>query len=162
MMLRTHALALTMMACAATAAQAQTTTTPPAHPPGSATTAPAPKDTTVSTGDFNVHGDMSANALIGASVHNANRDTVGTVKDMYVDASGDIKSVVLSVGGFLGVGSKDVAVGWKDLKCSRDGKSVRLTTDLSKDALKAMPSYDEQLHQPASKEQATAPAKSPK
>jgi sporulation protein YlmC with PRC-barrel domain len=151
-----------MLACAATAAQAQTTTTPPAHPPGAATSAPAPKDNTVSTGDFNVHGDMSANALIGASVHNANRDTVGTVKDMYVDAGGNIKSVVLSVGGFLGVGSKDVAVGWKDMKYSRDGKSVRLTTDLSKDALKAMPSYDEQRRQPASEEQATAPSKSHK
>jgi sporulation protein YlmC with PRC-barrel domain len=111
---------------------------------------------TESTGDFNVQGDVSGNAVIGAKVKNANRDTVGTVQDVYVDASGSIKSVVLSVGGFLGVGSKDVAVKWSDLKQSRDGKSVVLTTSLSKDELKALPDYKEQLRQP---NQAEAPRK---
>ena len=96
---------------------------------------------TESTGDFNAQGDVSANAVIGAKVRNANKDTVGTVQDVYVDASGAIKSVVLSVGGFLGVGAKDVAVKWNDLKQTRDGKSVMLTTALDKDQLKSMPDY---------------------
>ena len=39
--------------------------------------------TTVSTGDFNADGQMSANAVIGASVKNASNDTVGTVEDAY-------------------------------------------------------------------------------
>jgi sporulation protein YlmC with PRC-barrel domain len=96
---------------------------------------------TESTGDFNAQGDVSANAVIGAKVRNANKDTVGTVQDVYVDGSGTIKSVVLAVGGFLGVGSKDVAVQWSDLKQTRDGKSVMLTTSLDKDQLKSMPDY---------------------
>ena len=83
---------------------------------------------TESTGDFNAHGDVSANAIIGAKVRNDNKDTVGTVQDMYVDASGNIKTVVLAVGGFLGVGAKDVAMKWSDIKQSRDGNSVVLTT----------------------------------
>jgi hypothetical protein len=111
---------------------------------------------TESTGDFNVQGDVSGNAVIGAKVKNANRDTVGTVEDVYVDASGRIKSVVLSVGGFLGVGSKNVAVKWSDLKQSRDGKSIVLTTSLGKDELKSMPDYKDQLRQP---NQAAAPKK---
>jgi hypothetical protein len=94
--------------------------------------------------------------VIGAKVKNANRDTVGTVEDLYLDASGNIKSVVLSVGGFLGVGSKNVAVKWSDLKQSRDGKSVVLTTGLSKDQLKSLPDYKDQLRQP---NQAEAPRK---
>jgi hypothetical protein len=77
-----------------------------------------------------------------------------TVQDVYVDASGAIKSVVLSVGGFLGVGSKDVAVKWSDLKQTRDGKSVVLTTILDKDQLKALPDYKDQRRQP---NQAAAP-----
>lgn len=104
-----------------------------------------------STGDFNAQGDVSANAVIGAKVVNANNDTVGSVEDAYVDSSGNIKTVVLSVGGFLGVGAKDVAVKWTDIKQSRDGKSVKLTTSLSKDQLKSMPDYKYERNQ------ATAP-----
>jgi hypothetical protein len=118
--------------------------------------ATAATTSTESTGDFNAQGDVSGNAVIGAKVKNANRDTVGTVEDVYVDASGSIRSVVLSVGGFLGVGSKNVAVKWSDLKQSRDGKSVVLTTGLSKDQLKALPDYKDQLRQP---NQAEAPRK---
>ena len=114
----------------------------------------ATRTTTESTGDFNAQGDVSANAVIGAKVRNANKDTVGTVQDLYVDASGNIKTVVLSVGGFLGVGSKDVAMKWSDLKQSRDGKSVVLTTAFSKDELKSMPDYKYEKRQP---NQAAAP-----
>jgi sporulation protein YlmC with PRC-barrel domain len=103
---------------------------------------------TESTGDFNAQGDVSANAVIGAKVRNDNKDAVGTVQDIYVDASGAIKTVVIAVGGFLGVGSKDVAVKWSDLKQSRDGKSVVLMTALSKDELKSMPDYKYERRQP--------------
>jgi len=109
---------------------------------------------TESTGDFNAQGDVSGNAVIGAKVRNANNDTVGTVQDFYVDASGNIKTVVLSVGGFLGVGSKDVAVKWSDMKQSRDGKSLVLTTSLGKDQLKSLPDYKYERRQP---NQAAAP-----
>jgi sporulation protein YlmC with PRC-barrel domain len=110
--------------------------------------------TTESTGDFNAQGDVSANAMIGAKVKNDNKDTVGTIQDLYVDASGNIKTVVVSVGGFLGVGSKDVAVKWSDIKRSRDGKSIVLSTALSKDELKSMPDYKYERRQPS---QAAAP-----
>jgi sporulation protein YlmC with PRC-barrel domain len=113
---------------------------------------------TESTGDFNVNGEVSANAVIGAKVRNDNKDSVGTVQDLYLDSSGNIKTVVLSVGGFLGIGSKDVAVKWSDLKQSRDGKSVVLTTSLSKDELKSMPDYKYERRQP---NQAATPSDTP-
>ncbi len=118
-------------------------------------------NTTESTGDFNVSGDMAGSAIIGATVKNANRDSVGTVDDLYVDSTGRIKSVVLSVGGFLGVGSKDVAVKWSDIKYGRNGNSVVLTTDVSKEALKALPDYKYERRQPAGREQAAAPPATP-
>jgi len=126
--------------------------------------APAPADrpatvTTESTGDFNVAGDVSANAMIGAKIRNDNKDTVGSVQDLYLDSQGAIKTVVVSVGGFLGVGAKDVAVKWSDLKQGRDGKSLVLTTSLSKDELKAMPDYKYERRKPASPDQAAAPTK---
>lgn len=137
-------------------APARTTDSRPVTEPrtAAANTAPAME----STGDFNVQGDVSANAVIGAKIRNDNKDTVGTVSDLYLDSNGGIKSVVVAVGGFLGVGAKDVAIKWSDLKQSRDGKSLVLMTNLSKDELKAMPDYTaEHRRQPAGKDQAQLP-----
>lgn len=97
-------------------------------------------------------GDVSANAVIGAKVRNANNEMVGSVRDLYVDSSGNIKTVVLSIGDFFG--SKDVAVKWTDIKQNRDGKSVKLTTNLSKDQLNSLPDYKYDRREPS---QATAP-----
>jgi len=106
---------------------------------------------TASTGDFNAAGEMSGSALIGATVRNDKRESVGKIEDVYVDSSGAIKTVVVSVGGFLGVGAKDVAVKWSDLKFSRDDRSIVITTTWTKDSLKAMPDYKHERRQPANK-----------
>jgi len=140
---------------------AATTPPPAASTAPSTTTPPAATASTESTGDFNIQGDVSANAVVGAKLKNDNKDTVGTVQDLYLDGSGTIKTVVVAVGGFLGVGAKDVAVKWSDLKQSRDGKSLVLTTGLSKDDLKAMPDYKYERQQPA-KDQAQLPSPSRK
>ncbi len=122
-----------------------------------AATTTTPRRRPRSTGDFNVAGDMSANAVIGAKIRNENKDTVGSVQDLYLDSQGATKTVVVSVGGFLGVGAKDVAIKWSDLKQSRDGKSLVLTTNLSKDELKALPDYMAERRRPATPDQAAAP-----
>jgi hypothetical protein len=138
----------TALTCGAAVAYAQT---PPSSSPSSmprSNTASAPA--TESTGDFNKDGDMAGSAIIGAKVHDtANKETVGSIQNIYLDDSGKVKVVVISVGGFLGVGSKDVAVKWEDIKFGKDGKSLALTTGLTKDALKAMPDYKSERQKPA-------------
>jgi sporulation protein YlmC with PRC-barrel domain len=106
---------------------------------------------TTSTGDFNAAGEMSGNALIGATVRNDKREAVGKIVDVYVDSSGAIKTAVVAVGGFLGVGAKDVAVKWSDLKLSRDDKSIVIMTSWTKESLKAMPDFKYERRQPANK-----------
>jgi sporulation protein YlmC with PRC-barrel domain len=102
-----------------------------------------------STGDFDAKGNLSGNAFIGAKVRNAANETVGSVEDIYLDAKGAVETVVVSVGGFLGVGTKNVGVKWSDLKASRDGRALVLTTSWTKDSLKAMPDYKYERRQPA-------------
>ena len=156
------------LTCGASAAYAQTTQPAPQTPPASQmpNTAPLPSERaverTVSTGDFNVSGDMSASALIGAKVHNAAQETIGKIDDFYLDKDGALKTVVISVGGFLGVGSKEVAVKWSDITFGRDGKSVMLTTTLTKEALNAMPDYTKaERRQVVPAETANAPPAKP-
>ena len=91
-----------------------------------------------STGDFNANGAISGNALIGARVHNASKETVGSVDDVYLDTRGVVESVVVSVGGFLGVGNKLVVLPYNSIQTKVDKLSM---PGASKDALKALPEF---------------------
>jgi len=153
-----------ILSCAAAGALAQTTPSQPSSPsPGApAREAAPPADRTVSTGDFNVKGDMAAGALIGTKVRNADKESIGKVDEIYLDKDAKVTVVVISVGGFLGVGSKDVGVKWSDLTFGKDGTSLVLTTQLSKDALMALPDYTKtERRKSAPPETAAAPPARP-
>jgi sporulation protein YlmC with PRC-barrel domain len=85
---------------------------------------------------------LPQNALLVSNIHNQNvydrqDNKLGEVKDLVVDRSGRINAAVLSVGGFLGIGEKDVAVAFSDLQAVQtDNNKWRLTLNVSKDALK--------------------------
>jgi sporulation protein YlmC with PRC-barrel domain len=78
--------------------------------------------------------------LIGQNIKNPAGETIGEVESVYVDKAGKISAVIVSVGGFLGVGEREVAINWSDIAVTEDGKTV--TTKMTKDSLKALPEYD--------------------
>jgi sporulation protein YlmC with PRC-barrel domain len=78
--------------------------------------------------------------LLGQDIKNAAGETVGDVESVYVDKNGKISAVIVGVGGFLGVGEREVAINWSDITVSNDGKTI--TTRMTKDQLKAMPAYN--------------------
>ena len=86
--------------------------------------------------------EWMAHRLVGTKVLNAQADIVGDVNDVVVDANGTVSAIVIGVGGFLGVGDKDVAVPLKSIQIGEvvNGSRVVLL-DVSKDALKAAPTY---------------------
>ena len=79
-----------------------------------------------------------ASKVIGASVVKEANDTVGKVDDIIIGQDGKSPFVVLSVGGFLGVGTKLVVLPYEQLKAV-EGKM--LMPGASKDALKALPEF---------------------
>lgn len=85
----------------ATAAIAQT----PTPTTDSAKMAPA-----ASTDSSSYQGTWRASKLVGLSVYNDNNESLGSINDLLTDQSGNIKAVVIGVGGFLGVGEHLVAV----------------------------------------------------
>ena len=73
------------------------------------------------------------------NVYDPSDNKVGDVKDVLLSQDGKVSALIISVGGFLGMGEKDVAVPFNAVKhTSKDGK-VYLTLDTTKDALKAAP-----------------------
>jgi len=55
-------------------------------------------------------GDWRASKLVGVAIYGQNNQSIGKVTDVIVDKSGAAKAVVIGVGGFLGVGQKNVAL----------------------------------------------------
>ena len=60
--------------------------------------------------DSSFQGDWRASKVVGVSVYNDNNESLGSINDLLMDKSGNIKAVVIGVGGFLGVGEHLVAV----------------------------------------------------
>jgi|ERR1700757_2202984 sporulation protein YlmC with PRC-barrel domain len=58
--------------------------------------------------------------VVGLNVYNDKNETVGSINELLMDKSGNIKAAVLSVGGFLGMGSHYVAVPFDHLKFSTE------------------------------------------
>ena len=71
--------------------------------------------------------------IVGSNVYNGANEKIGTVEDIVLKADGSMDEVVLSEGGFLGIGEKFVSMPFSDLKLSRDGDAVKVTTDGTKD-----------------------------
>lgn len=77
--------------------------------------------------------------LIGADIKSADDKTVGEIKAIQIGPSGEVSNVIVGVGGFLGMGEREVAVAWTDLDVMDGGETV--TTNMTKDQLKALPEY---------------------
>jgi sporulation protein YlmC with PRC-barrel domain len=75
---------------------------------------------------------MRASKIIGGTVYDKNNQKIGDVKDLVLDKDGKVSDVVVDVGGFLGMGGKNVAVKISDIKSDNN----RLTLDRTKDQLK--------------------------
>ncbi len=75
------------------------------------------------------HGAFRASELVGATVYNTQGNSIGTVNDVLLDTSGKADKVVISVGGFLGIDSKYVDIGFDQLKIepSHNGSSEMTT-----------------------------------
>jgi len=66
--------------------------------------------------DSSMRGDWRTSKVVGLSVYNDNNESIGSINDLLTDKSGNIKAVVLGVGGFLGVGAHLVAVPFDKVK----------------------------------------------
>lgn len=88
-------------------------------------------------------GLLTTKKLIGAPLYGEADASIGKVSDLILNADGQITDVVVDVGGFLGMGSKPVALKLSDLTVLReeDGDDLWVYVSQTKDQLKTMPDY---------------------
>ena len=108
MFAKSMAAGLAASALLATVAFAQTQT--PTATSDQAKVSPA------ASSDSSYQGDWRTSKVVGLNVYNDNNENLGSINDLLTDKSGNIKAVVIGVGGFLGVGEHLVAVAFDKVK----------------------------------------------
>jgi len=86
---------------------------------------------------------VSTDMLIGASVYDVDDNSVGTVDKLVVDDAGAITNVIIDFGGFLGMGSSQVSLGFDELTILSNDRNteVRIYVDATRDQVQALPQY---------------------
>jgi hypothetical protein len=91
-----------------------------------------------------VLGSHQAQSVLGKEVRSSANENMGRIVDVVVDREGRVRAAVIDFGGFLGVGSRKIAVDWKALRFDLDGaKRDVVTLELTRDQVKAAPEYKE-------------------
>jgi sporulation protein YlmC with PRC-barrel domain len=142
-------------ATALAADQLATMTSPPANTantPGSATNPPADASRADSARNVPANGpnfihvannDMLTSNVVGLDIYNSQNNDIGKIQDVVFDKSDKVTGYILSVGGFLGMGSHYVAVDPGAVAISYDGanKTWRASMNATKDQLKSAPEF---------------------
>ncbi|MDX8523229.1 PRC-barrel domain-containing protein [Mesorhizobium sp. MSK_1335] len=147
-MIRTLFATTALATLLATGAFAQTATPAPSQPPAAENPAPV----------IRADGTLMTNT-IGESVYNGtgnDAQNIGKVDDVVFDSSGKAKSAIIGVGGFLGVGKKDVAFDYSKLEWAEKNGDRWLVAKTSKDELNAQPAFDRKPYDPAPAQSADA------
>lgn len=177
-LLTTTALAAALLTAGAMAqdAAAPATEAPATEAPATTEVAPAaPLDTSILASGYTVTDkDNLATEIIGKQVYSssaADAEHIGDVNNLVIGEGGEVAAVIIGVGGFLGIGEKNVAVNYAELEwvTAEDG-SERFVLNTSKEALETAPNFETTDDQAApaadgaatpAEQPATAPADQP-
>ena len=91
--------------------------------------------------------DISADELNGTAVYGAGDEEIGSIGDIVLSEDGAVQAVIIDFGGFLGIGTKPVAVDFDNLSFLRDENGgLLLRTSLTSEQLEAAPEYNEEAY----------------
>jgi sporulation protein YlmC with PRC-barrel domain len=124
-------------------ASAQAPAQSTAQPPAAAVAGRAPLGVTVVEMEAVVLGRSTKRDLLGKTVVNDKNEKIGKVDDLIISPSKDSNTpsasfAIIGVGGFLGIGKRDVAIPMEQLRLQNKQLTLPGAT---KDALKAMPPF---------------------
>jgi hypothetical protein len=88
-------------------------------------------------------------SILGKKVHGPDgKDAYGAIIDVLVDDQGQPRAAIIDFGGFLGVGSRKIAVDWQLLKFQPTDQAVPIVLDLDRKQIQSAPEYKDP-NQPA-------------
>ena len=100
--------------------------------------------TPVTTGDgtpATVIDDREVEGILGKNVRSSAGEDMGQIIDVIVNRDGQVRAAVIDFGGFLGVGSRKIAVDWHALSFPADGVIDHVILNLTRDQVRLAPEY---------------------
>ncbi len=85
---------------------------------------------------------MPLGAYQNRDIYNRSGEKIGTIKDLLVGPDGRIHAAVVGVGGFLGIGEKDIAIPLTALQMERRDDGTRFSVDIGRDTLQTAPAFE--------------------
>ncbi|MGU3454148.1 MULTISPECIES: PRC-barrel domain-containing protein [Methylobacterium] len=85
--------------------------------------------------------DVTSSKLVGKNLYNNKNETVGEIEDLVIDNGKTVTGVIVSVGGFLGMGERYVLVDPSSIVLHRTGGSLKAMVDADKDTIKNAPEF---------------------
>jgi len=79
--------------------------------------------------------------ILGKNVYSAANEDMGRVVDVIVKRTGEVRAAVIDFGGFLGVGSRTIAVDWSALRFPTSGPMDHIILELTRDQVRLAPEY---------------------
>ena len=129
---------------APTTPPAPTPSAPATPPVATPTPTPSPPPPQPDTTSVTVIGSKEVQGILGNEVRSVNNESMGRIVDVIVDGEGKPRAVIIDFGGFLGVGSRKIAVDWKALHfVPSASKRYSIALELTRDQVKAAPEYKE-------------------
>jgi len=123
--------------CLTAAYSAEETSDKKPPPPAQASIQQEAPETSVT-----VLGSGQAQSVLGKEVRSSANENMGRIVDVIVDREGRVRAAIIDFGGFLGVGSRKIAVDWNALRFDPDkAKRNVITLELTRDQVKAAPEY---------------------
>lgn len=119
------------------------------RPPKERADSPAVADNQTEVAKFSGY---RASELIGVNVENTRGDNVGEINDIILGQDGETNAVLIGVGGFLGIGEKNVAVPFSDLTLKKADGSLKANVAMTAQTLESMPAYEQNKTEGDSKE----------
>lgn len=113
----------------------------PAKPTQAAPASPPPADHAKEEGKLQHLAPTEAASVLGRPVHGEDGHDIGRIVDVLVDQAGHPRAAVIDFGGFMGVGSRKVAVDWHLLHFTPGDPDKPITLELTPDQIKATPEY---------------------
>src|ERR1700721_3109232 len=80
--------------------------------------------------------DKDIEGVMGREIYSIAGDDMGRIVDLLVDHKGNLRATIIDFGGFLGVGSRKIAVDWHAIQFAADGKQDRIFVSLSPNELR--------------------------
>ena len=83
----------------------------------------------------------SLESVLGREVRTRVEEDVGRIIDLLADRYGHVQAAVIEFGGFLGIGTRKIAVEWSALRFEQDGRKPVVIVELTRDELRVAPEY---------------------